>query len=316
MGLLKLFDHWFDFKCPELPDLGGHSANLLASLLTMAWLVEARDPYTGGHLWRVSMYARLLAERVGLNDADAARFSLGGFLHDLGKVSVPDAILRKTDALTPSEYAIIKTHPEMGVRMLAGHPLAGLVADAIRSHHERPDGHGYPDRLLETGIPRIAKVVGVCDAFDAMTSERPYRHGMAPAEACAIIRKLAGAQFSSEYSSQFVAMCEEGLFDCIVGYSDHGIPLQTCPRCGPTLTIRREQGAGARVYCHNCGAEFSLETAAGRVVVTPTGAMGNAEQLQIEVDSMLISRTVRALAEMLPMLDFHSSQSQFVGQTT
>ena len=314
MKLFKLFDRWFDFNCPELPDLGDYSTDLLASLLTMAWLVEARDPYTGGHLWRVSMYAKLLAERAGFNDVDASRISLGGFLHDLGKVSVPDEILRKPDALTAGEYAIIKTHPEMGIRMIAGHPLAGLVSDAIGHHHERPDGHGYPGRLMDSAIPEVAKVVGICDAFDAMTSTRPYRHGMPLEQASATIRTLSGVQFSSRYSALFVAMCEEGQFDAIVGHSDHGIPLQVCPRCGPTLTVRREQGAGATIYCHNCGAQFVLETSAGVPVVRPTGLTGTASQLQIEADTALVARTVRILAATLPLVDFHGKQPQFVGQ--
>lgn len=151
---------------------------LLSSLLTMAWFVEARDPYTGGHLWRVSRYAHLVAERCGMGEARAACISLGGFLHDLGKIGVPDAVLRKTGRLTDEDYEVIKTHPNMGARMLAGHPLAGLVQDAVRLHHERPDGKGYPMGLTHPQIPEMALVVGVCDAFDAMTSHRPYRAGM------------------------------------------------------------------------------------------------------------------------------------------
>lgn len=108
----------------EVNDLVSTADHLLASLLTMAWFVEARDPYTGGHLWRVSRYARLLAEAAGFNDADAARISLGGFLHDLGKVGVPDAILCKPDRLSDAEYVVIKTHPSVGLRLLSGHPLA------------------------------------------------------------------------------------------------------------------------------------------------------------------------------------------------
>ncbi|TSE29119.1 HD domain-containing protein [Tepidimonas taiwanensis] len=121
--------------------------SLLASLLTMAWVVEARDPYTGGHLWRVSRYAWLVAQAMGLPPADVARISLGGFLHDLGKVAVPDAILRKAGTLSADEYAVIQTHPTMGVRMLAGHPLATVVRNAVGLHHERPDGRGYPRGL-------------------------------------------------------------------------------------------------------------------------------------------------------------------------
>jgi len=100
--------------------------DLLTSLLVMAWMVEARDPYTGGHLWRVSRFARLLAADAGLREADVARIAVGGFLHDLGKISVPDQILGKQDRLTDQEYDVIKIHPEIGWRLLAGHPLAAL----------------------------------------------------------------------------------------------------------------------------------------------------------------------------------------------
>ncbi len=133
--------------------------HVLARLLTMAWFVEARDPYTGGHLWRVSRYARLLSEHAKFSEAEAARIGLGGFLHDLGKVGIPDAILRKTDRLTDLEYEVIKTHPDIGMRMLACHPLAALVKDAIQLHHERPDGQGYPLGLQAGSIPEVARIV-------------------------------------------------------------------------------------------------------------------------------------------------------------
>ena len=121
-------------------DFSRHSTELVASLLKMAWFVEARDPYTGGHLWRVSRYAELLARAAGFREVDCARASLGGFLHDIGKLGLSDAILRKPGALTKDEMAIVRTHPEIGFRLLAGHPLAHLVSDAVLSHHERPDG--------------------------------------------------------------------------------------------------------------------------------------------------------------------------------
>lgn len=124
-----------------------HQEDLLRSLLVMAWMVEARDPYTGGHLWRVSRFSRLLASELNLPDGDVARISLGGFLHDLGKVGVPDHILNKKDRLTNEEYEVIKTHPDVGWRMLAGHPLARLAETAIRAHHEMPNGKGYPRGL-------------------------------------------------------------------------------------------------------------------------------------------------------------------------
>ncbi|MBJ7546162.1 HD domain-containing protein, partial [Pseudomonas sp. OA3] len=107
---------------------------LLSSLLTLAWVVEARDPYTGGHLWRVAQYCALLAEKSGFAPAEVARLALGGFVHDLGKVGIPDAILRKPGPLNDDEYAVIRTHPEIGRRMLETHPIAALVLDAVASH--------------------------------------------------------------------------------------------------------------------------------------------------------------------------------------
>ncbi len=169
-----------------------HQEDLLRSLLVMAWMVEARDPYTGGHLWRVSRFSRLLASELNLPDGDVARISLGGFLHDLGKVGVPDQILNKKDRLTDEEYEVIKTHPDVGWRMLAGHPLARLAETAIRAHHEMPNGKGYPRGLVGLDIPLDARIVGICDAFDAMTSTRPYRRGMPIEKALAIIEENLG----------------------------------------------------------------------------------------------------------------------------
>lgn len=153
--------------------------DLLASLLQMAWFVEARDPYTGGHLWRVSRFSELLAKAAGRDAAHVARTAIGGFLHDVGKIGVPDAILNKRGGLDASEFAVIRTHPSIGARLLAGHPLAGIARTVVLLHHERQDGGGYPNGLGATGIPDEARVVGICDAFDAMTSARPYRPRMA-----------------------------------------------------------------------------------------------------------------------------------------
>ena len=121
-----LFQRLFN---PRNPDR--HAEELMASLLVMAWMVEARDPYTGGHLWRVSRYARLLSQHMGLPAGTVDRISIGGFLHDLGKIGIPDHILNKRERLSDEEYEVIKTHPNAGLRMLAGHPLKALVQDAV-----------------------------------------------------------------------------------------------------------------------------------------------------------------------------------------
>jgi HD-GYP domain-containing protein (c-di-GMP phosphodiesterase class II) len=117
---------------------------LIKSLLVMADIVEARDPYTGGHLWRVSQFAKLLSIKVGLSETEAIEISLGGYLHDLGKVGIPDSILRKPEKLSEQEFEIIKSHPLIGGRIINQHPLSSLVCSPILEHHERLDGKGYP----------------------------------------------------------------------------------------------------------------------------------------------------------------------------
>ncbi|MGV8899297.1 MAG: HD-GYP domain-containing protein [Burkholderiaceae bacterium] len=313
MNVLKQLGHWL------APDTGhesveaAHSGNLLASLLTMAWFVEARDPYTGGHLWRVSRYARLLAESAGFGNADAARIGLGGFLHDLGKVGVPDAILRKPDRLTDEEYAVIKTHPDIGLRMLSGHPLSALVSDAVLLHHERPDGLGYPRGLAGDAIPDMARIVGICDAFDAMTSHRPYRAGMPRDQAIAIIREFRATQFDSHFADIFIALGEAGRLDHVLGHSDDGIPLQTCPMCGPTLVLRPEHKEGDHIYCRNCGGESALEMRDNHLVASPTGKQGKAANLEPELDAALIARTVRAAVAALPIADLVRASAMPMG---
>jgi hypothetical protein len=276
-----------------------HHEDLLSSLLVMAWMVEARDPYTGGHLWRVSRFARLLAIESDLPDDDVARISLGAFLHDLGKVGVPDQILNKKDRLTEAEYEIIKTHPDVGWRMLAGHPLAQLAEAAIRAHHEMPDGKGYPLGLSASDIPLDGRIVGVCDAFDAMTSTRPYRQGMPIEKALAIIEENLGSQFDREYGERLVALGHAGSLHHIVGHSDLGIPLQECIMCGPTLVLRKGQQAGDHIYCRNCTGEYVTEIEQGQLIAKPTGKTGSPKDVEPDADTELIGRLVRESARAL-----------------
>jgi hypothetical protein len=268
-------------------------APFIESLYRMAWIVEARDPYTGGHLWRVSQYSRMLAEDLRLEAEEVARIELGGFLHDLGKVGIPDAVLNKPGPLDEHEYALIKTHPRIGARLLRGHPLATLAHEAVLMHHEMPNGRGYPAGLSGEAIPLIARIVGVCDAFDAMTSTRPYRKGMPLDKALDIIQQEAGKQFDSDLSARLVRLGREGRLHHVVGHTDQGIPLMSCAMCGPTIVVRRDQKPGEYVYCHRCGnqAQFKFRTDDG-IELEPTGIKGTAEQLETEVDEALLSALV------------------------
>ncbi len=298
-GTMPNVDPVFETSNNEM--LEAHLSSLLASLLTMAWFVEARDPYTGGHLWRVSKYSELLAKAYGESEVSVAQISLGGFLHDLGKIGIPDAILNKTDRLTDDEYNIIKTHPEMGFRMLGAHPLADFVKDAILLHHERPDGKGYPKGLNESDIPLMARIVGLCDAFDAMTSSRPYRAGMPLEKALIIIEANLGSQFDESLGQVFIRLGHEGVFDSVLGHSDNGIPLETCTACGFSLVIHKDHGEGDSVFCRQCSGEFELSKEEGKLTPLFTGRAGEAIDLEPKLDQQLIAETVKQSIAALPI---------------
>ena len=276
-----------------------HQEDLLTSLLVMAWMVEARDPYTGGHLWRVSQFSQLLATRSGLADGDVSRITVGAFLHDLGKISVPDHILGKKDRLTDEEYAVIKTHPDVGWRMLASHPLAKLAEQAIRAHHETPDGRGYPQGLAGKDIAVDARIVGICDAFDAMTSTRPYRKGMPVSQALHIIEKNLGTQFDQEMGERFVALGQGGELDHIVGHSDSGIPLQVCGMCGPTIVVARSHKQGMNLYCPSCAGEYETRGVGTQLQLVATGKNGSPADLEPKIDQDVINDVVRITARSL-----------------
>jgi len=265
---------------------------LLASLLVSAWMVEARDPYTGGHLRRVARMAHALALASGSTPREASRIAMAGFLHDLGKVGIPDAILRKPGRLSEEEFATIKTHPRVGARMLAGHPLADLVVGVIHLHHEMPNGRGYPMGLADTEIPHDARLVGICDAFDAMTSTRPYRAGMPIAKALDIIELEMGQQFDRALGATFVRMGRAGAFDAVVGHSDEGIPLQHCPACGPTLVRTRSARAGDHLACPACAARFTWAAFEQGLQAQPSGEHALPEEMEPGLDRAQIEALV------------------------
>jgi len=230
---------------------------------------------------------------------EAARVAIGGFLHDLGKVGVPDHILNKRDRLTDAEYAVIRTHPDIGWRMLSGHPLAHLAEHAIRFHHETPSGNGYPSGLAGADIPLDARIVGVCDAFDAMTSTRPYRSGMPIEKALAIIESELGRQFDATAGALFVSLGRRGQWDHIVGHTDEGIPLQLCGQCGPTVVLRKDQRPGDHAYCRSCATEFVIDGQDGESRIQATGRKGSAADLEPVADVELIGRLLAESAAAL-----------------
>lgn len=168
----------------------------LAGVQAVAEALDAKDPYTRGHSERVAQYATVLAREMALDERTVAQIELGGHVHDIGKIGVRESVLNKAGALTDEEYEHIMTHPVVGWRMLS--PLLRdnpIALDVVRSHHERYDGEGLPDRLAGAAIPLAARIAAVADTFDAMTSSRPYRPARAFDEAVAEVVSQAGTQF-------------------------------------------------------------------------------------------------------------------------
>ena len=259
--------------------------SLLRSLFVMGALVEARDAYTGGHLWRVGQYSKELAERAGLSRHQIFLATAGGFLHDLGKVGIPDAILNKPGRLDDHEYAVIKTHPAIGAELLQQHPLAPLALDAVSYHHERPDGQGYPYRLNGEETPVIARIVAIADAFDAMTSTRPYRRGMPMEQALAILREEQGRQFDEELCGHFLALANDHRLEHLIAHSFHDRPLVDCPMCGPAvIAIDAATVDGGLHYCRACRGEFRLHRSGATFTAEFTGGEADPDQIRPRPD--------------------------------
>ena len=144
-------------------------------MLGLGATIEARDPCTKGHCQRLARYATMLGRSLGLDEADLAALDRGGFLHDIGKIAVPDRVLLKGGALDPQESRVMREHPVIGDALCAGLRSFSRVRPIVRHHHERLDGSGYPDGLRNLEVPLLAQIVGIADVFDALTSERPYR---------------------------------------------------------------------------------------------------------------------------------------------
>jgi len=177
----------------------------LGVLKALAGALEAKDQYLRGHSQRVTDYACALGRALDLGAGEMELLRTAGRLHDLGKISVNDTILDKPKPLTGSERNRVEDHPSVGEQIVGPLEFLKPVQPLIRHHHERMDGKGYPDRLEGTDIPRLARILAVADAFDAMTSRRPWRPAMTAEEAATEIRSCAGVQFDRELADVFCA---------------------------------------------------------------------------------------------------------------
>ncbi len=166
--------------------------------------IDAKDPYTCGHSDRVALYAKRIAARLGASAEECERIYMAGLLHDVGKIGVPDSILAKPGPLTSEEYAIVKKHPEIGHAILKHLEQLDYVLPGVLHHHEAVNGGGYPAGLAGEAIPLHGRILAVADAYDAMTSDRPYRRGMPSEIAESILRDEAGKTWDSDIVSVFL----------------------------------------------------------------------------------------------------------------
>jgi putative nucleotidyltransferase with HDIG domain len=180
-----------------------------AAVRALISAIEAKDRYTHGHSERVARVAVLLAEKLHLPKADVNTIYLGGLLHDIGKIGVDDQVLNKPGALTPEEFEQIKQHPQLGFDILHEVSQLDRILPIVLHHHESWDGSGYPHGLRGEETPLLARVTAVADAYDAMSSDRPYRRGMPDEKLDAIFREGAGRQWDPTVIEAFFAVRDQ-----------------------------------------------------------------------------------------------------------
>jgi HD-GYP domain-containing protein (c-di-GMP phosphodiesterase class II) len=181
----------------------------IATMKSLAHVVEAKDPTTRGHLDRTAHYGLALARRVDPAMAARPEVAYGFFLHDIGKVGIPESILCKTGPLTDLEWIVMRSHPNQGARIVEPIPFMGEAVEIVRTHHEQFDGGGYPGHLRGEEIPLASRVFAIADSFDAMTSDRPYRSALPLEAAVDEIRVGAGTQFDPDCVEVFVTLVAE-----------------------------------------------------------------------------------------------------------
>jgi putative nucleotidyltransferase with HDIG domain len=195
-----------------------------ASVRALTSAIDAKDPYTHGHSERVARVAVCLAEELGLSKEQLDTIYLGGLLHDIGKIGIDDHVLNKAGALTPEEFEHIKKHPQLGYDILRGVRQLQKILPIVLQHHEAWDGSGYPHGLKGESTPLLARITAVADAFDAMSSDRPYRNGMPDEKLDGILRNGAGKQWDPNVIDAFFA-CRERIRQAATDDTVGAVPL-------------------------------------------------------------------------------------------
>jgi HD-GYP domain-containing protein (c-di-GMP phosphodiesterase class II) len=204
----------FNHMSRELASYDGENRRLIAALergyldtlRSLAGAIDAKDPYTRGHAERVAGLSVEIGAELGLDGDALAALEYGGILHDMGKIGIPDAILAKESPLSDTEMALVRAHPVVGAEIVADVAFLAAALPAIRSHHERWDGRGYPDRLAGEAIPLLARIVNAADTWDACTSNRPYQVAIAPGDVVGILAALRGTQLDPAVHDALVAV--------------------------------------------------------------------------------------------------------------
>jgi putative two-component system response regulator len=158
-------------------------------IMTLAGMIESRDGFSEGHCSRMANYATRLGRAFGLGQVDLQTLYRGGFLHDIGMLAIPDAVLRKAGPLDPEEYDLVKSHTLIGDELCANLRSLQAVRAIVRSHHERLDGSGYPDGLRGDDVPLVAQIIGIADVYEAVTTQAPYQNAQLPAQAVTVLRE-------------------------------------------------------------------------------------------------------------------------------
>ncbi|HYK97048.1 MAG TPA: GAF domain-containing protein [Candidatus Acidoferrales bacterium] len=275
----------------------------LASVKALAAAVDARDPYTRSHSARVAALSRSVAEEMRLGPDQLRRVQLGALLHDIGKIGIPDAILNKPGPLTEDEWVLMRTHPAVGASILAAvEPLKDLVT-IVRTHHERYDGNGYPDRLAGDDIPIEAHIVAAADAFEVIVSRRAYKQAQTVDFACAELRRCRGTQFHPDVVDAFVRVierdAEHGFVRRVAAIEEEEIenvpgPGGVLEQFAATAHAHGRQLAILQRLASEISAVLDIDELAGRLLRIVCDAMGYENGFLLTLDDKHTGLIVRA----------------------
>ena len=184
--------------------------SLLLTVRALTSVIDAADVFTRGRSLRISRYVVRIARELGVSDSEMVDIELGALLHDLGRNAILHDVIQSPRPLDPGDRAVVQTHPSIGYGLLKDIPGLEAAAEIVWTHHERPDGGGYPRGIPADQIPVGSRLVMVCAAYDAMTEDRPYRRGLSSRAACEELRRFAGQQFFPEIVNAFVQLHDSG----------------------------------------------------------------------------------------------------------